>query len=604
MKIIKKILQIKFLLIAVLSKIIHRLLIENKYFLMQLISLFTLKKSKVNNYVNIISVTTRTNLQKYLSISKISDLKVVCIMDTFTYNVFKPEAKFHQLSIDNWFNEIKEIKPDILFIESAWRGKDNQWEGKINNLSQEIINIIVLCRKINIITIFWNKEDPVHFETFIDTAKYFDYIFTTDEECIERYKKKISHNNVYLLPFSFQPKLHNPIEKYSRKSTISFAGAYYWRFKKRNAVLEDFIKNLMLKYHIDIYDRNYNNPTSVHQFPREYKPFIRGTLEYNEIDKAYKGHEYSINLNSITNSSTMFSRRVFELIASNTLVISNYSYGLKLLFGDLVISTNDGRELIKIMARYDKQPNIKRKIKLLALRTVLMSHTAENRWTYIINKISAETPRKTLPHVTILNYIKSKKELENILKIFNRQSYENIDMIVMYSKGVTIDHNTYTHIKFMEDTSTDLLKSYINDKKGYISVISSNDYYGENYILDLILARKYSNANIIGKNTYYQVNKDNKLNLENSNFEYKYVNNMESNMCIIKNSKFIELDIIHDCNTLISSEYEEEILSIDAFNYCKNGNKFILDESNMKVINDLKDIDTGTGLNTLLDNDA
>ena len=599
MKISKKVLQIKFLFTAVLSKVIHRLFIVNKYFLMQFISIFSLKKRKINRYVNISSVITHTNIQKYLSISEISDLKVVCILDTFTYNLFQAEAKFHQLSIDNWFNEVDEIKPDILFVESAWRGKNDQWEGKINYLSQEMIDVLALCRKRKIITIFWNKEDPVHFEIFKDTAKYFDYIFTTEESCIKRYEKEAGHNKIYLLPFSFQPKLHNPIEKYSRKNAISFAGAYYWRFKKRNAVLEDFIKNLMLKYHIDIYDRNYNNPTSVHQFPREYKPFIRGTLEYNEIDKAYKGYEYSINLNSITDSSTMFARRVFELMASNTLVISNYSHGLKLLFGDLVISTDDGKELIKIMTKYDKKQNIKKKIKLLALRRVLMSHTAENRWNYIINKISAETPRKMLPHVTILSFIKSEKELENILKIFNTQSYKNIDIIVMYSKGVSIDYNTHIHIKFMEDTSTDLLKSYINDKKGYISVMSSNDYYGKNYILDLILAKKYSNANIIGKSTYYQVNKNNKLSLENGNFEYKYVHKMESNMCIIKNSKFIELGMIHDYSTLISSEYEEEILSIDAFNYCKNGSKFILDEKSMIIINDLTDIDTGTELNTL-----
>ena len=139
-------------------------------------------------------------------------------MDTFTYNVFEPEGNFYQLSVDSWAREIQEIRPDMLFVESAWRGKDGQWADKINYLSQEIIDIIVLCRKMNIVTVFWNKEDPVDFETFIDTAKYFDYIFTTDENCIVRYEDNVNHKNVYLLPFSFQPKLHNPIEKYSRKN--------------------------------------------------------------------------------------------------------------------------------------------------------------------------------------------------------------------------------------------------------------------------------------------------------------------------------------------------------------------------------------------------
>ena len=43
-----------------------------------------------------------------------------------------------------------------------------------------------------------------------------------------------------------------------------------------------------------------------------------------------------LNINTVTDSDTMFARRVFELMSSNTLVISNYSEEWN-CFGDNII---------------------------------------------------------------------------------------------------------------------------------------------------------------------------------------------------------------------------------------------------------------------------
>ncbi|MFP3454528.1 DUF3880 domain-containing protein, partial [Bacillus sp. SIMBA_154] len=78
--------------------------------------------------------------------------------------------------------------------------------------SQEVLGIVLWCRDHKIPTIFWNKEDPVHFETFLTTAKLFDFVFTTDIDCIHRYKAALGHDRVYLLPFAAQPLVNNPVE--------------------------------------------------------------------------------------------------------------------------------------------------------------------------------------------------------------------------------------------------------------------------------------------------------------------------------------------------------------------------------------------------------
>ena len=58
------------------------------------------------------------------------------------------------------------------------------------------------CRDAGVPTVFWNKEDPPHFEDFLDTARLFDHVFTTDAECVPAYRERLGHDRVGVLPFA------------------------------------------------------------------------------------------------------------------------------------------------------------------------------------------------------------------------------------------------------------------------------------------------------------------------------------------------------------------------------------------------------------------
>ena len=273
------------------------------------------------------------------------EIKVACVMDEFTFASYKDICTLQQLSIDQWQSELEQLQPDILFIESAWRGKNDAWNRKISQASPELLGTLEWCKERTIPTMFWNKEDPVHFGTFLNTAKRFDYVFTTDLNCIGNYKRDLGHDRVYLLPFGCNPIDHNPIEKFQRKPKACFAGSYYVRYPERIRDLDALLETFIGHSGVDIYDRNYGKEDANYAFPGKYKPLILGNLKYEDIDLAYKGYEYGINLNSVKYSPTMFARRVFELLASRTMVVSNYSQGVRLFFGDLVISSDSKSEI-------------------------------------------------------------------------------------------------------------------------------------------------------------------------------------------------------------------------------------------------------------------
>ena len=68
------------------------------------------------------------------------------------------------------------------------------------------------------------------------------------------------------------------------------------------------------EYELDIYDRFFDD-NSPNKFPAEYQRFVRGSLTYDEARSAYRMYKAVLNVNTIQDSPTMFSRRVYEVLA-------------------------------------------------------------------------------------------------------------------------------------------------------------------------------------------------------------------------------------------------------------------------------------------------
>lgn len=506
-------------------------------------------------------------------------LKVACIMDNFTYTSFSPEGSFFQLTPQCWEQELNEFKPDILFIESAWRGKDDLWGSKVGHKSLEVRGILSWCKQNHTPTVFWNKEDPVHFETFLSTAKLFDFIFTTDIDCIHRYKAALGHNNVFLLPFACQPILTNPVEVYQRKEAFCFAGAYYVRYPERTKDLEVFLQKLPKYKPLDIYDRNYDKNDPDYKFPDNYKPYIRGTLPFNKIDKAYKGYRYAINLNSIKQSQSMFARRVYELLGSNTITISNFSRGLRLMFGDLVLCSDNDSELVRRLEYIDSNFEYAEKLKLLGLRKILSEHTYHDRFNYILSKVNEEEHKYCYPSYTVVSFIRNDKDLIDTMENVFRQIHQPEKLVLVRSIDYKKNEfeNKIKQFKVLCDVECFDFSFLINRslrflaKAGsWIAAFSPSDYYGSSYLLDMALATRFSDSPVIGKVDYYEAGLDG-IVLNFSNSSYKKEVALRCRCAVLAPSMQFEnaskwISRIDDGVYTISNQQ-----AIDIFNYCLNG---------------------------------
>ncbi len=78
----------------------------------------------------------------------------------------------------------------------------------------------------------------------------------------------------------------------------------------------------------------------------------------------------------------MFARRVFELMSSNTLVLSNYSRGTDEMFGDLIVYPDKQPDRLHSLSESDVDGLRER-----ALNKVLEEHTYKHRWLQILKNI-------------------------------------------------------------------------------------------------------------------------------------------------------------------------------------------------------------------------
>lgn len=493
----------------------------------------------------------------------LKELRVAAIMDQFTLESYRPECQLLEVTPEHWKEEIETFQPELLFIESAWKGKDDLWYRKVDRSSKEMYELTSYCHDKNIPVVFWNKEDPIYTTQFMTTAALADYVFTTDIDCVQRYKTELGHDQVYHLHFAAQPEIHNPIEKYERKDKFCFAGAYYHRYPRRAEIFDKFAEVFIRTKGFDIYDRNYQNARPEHAFPERYNPYILGSLPSSQIDVAYKGYVYGINMNSVQQSQTMFARRAFEMLASNTITVGNYSRGIKNYFGDLTICTDDDKTLEKDLERYCADAETADKYRLAGLRKALSEHLYEDRLDFIVQKVFGKSIKRHLPKIAMIARYQGEEELSRLQETFRKQEYEaKILYLIGDGKKESADNMVYLTAQEARQ------RLCVNEQNvDYFACICGADYYGRNYLTDMALTLRYGNYTAIGKADYYTGQSGEPVK-KNEGKNYATVNRLAAKRAIVS-CHSLETVSLWDCSDT-GRDYEmANMFAVDSFNYCE-----------------------------------
>ena len=277
------------------------------------------------------------------------------VLDEFSRVAWSYEAPLIHLTPSNWRDQIDSHPIGLILVESAWSGPEGTWSRRIARFGDPDAELVALtseARRRGISTVFWNKEDPANFAWFAGAAALFDWVFTVDGDTIPSYRDRLGHNRVDVLPFAAQPAIHHQVPDIRRDLDIAFAGSYYAKKHAERRRQMEFLLPAAIPYGLDIWDRHAGTHDDRFLYPDHLATAVRGSLTYAETLTANHRYKIFLNVNSTSTSPTMCARRVFELLASGTPIVSGPSLAVERWFGDqvsVVRSQGEAGEAIRSM---------------------------------------------------------------------------------------------------------------------------------------------------------------------------------------------------------------------------------------------------------------
>lgn len=449
-------------------------------------------------------------------------LRLLTLLDEFSEKAIEHETHITRISLNDWKGQIQSGDFDAFLAESVWRGNGGEWNYAMSNPKSErhatLKAVLEACRKRGLPTIIWNKEDPPNFDVFKDSAILFDYIFTSDVNCVEKYKQLAGHDNVHALPFFAQPKLHNPIgKKEEDDKQVVFAGSWYAQKHQDRSALAPMLFDAASKYKFTIFNRHSEEAkdSEKYRFPEKYQKFLKPRVSYDEMLDIHKNYQVFLNVNSVTQSDTMFARRIYEVLACSTPIISTASSGLEKKFGDIVPVIHEPDQAREELSRLLEDANYRHTVGHRGYRRVMTEHTAQDRVDYIAKTCGLPHRDKSpSPKASWICATNRQHYINNIVRNYLRQSHSNMELIIVLNSDdfdkATVEEQLadVPHCRVLQLPESaylgDCLNAGIEIMEGdYFFKIDDDDLYFENYTLDMLLPFKYTSARIVGKQSVF-----------------------------------------------------------------------------------------------------
>lgn len=444
--------------------------------------------------------------------------RVGIIADPFTLSSFRYEWDQVELTPEGWADELDGL--DLVFVESAWAGNGKAWQYHLTGSSAPrpaVVELLAACRERGLPTVFWNKEDPTHFEDFLETARLCDWVFTTDQDCVPRYAARLGHERVGVLPFAVPERVCNPARptREHQPLGIAFAGTWfahkYPERREQMRLLFDAARQVASdEVAFEIYSR-FQGVDDRYEFPEPYASHVVGSLDYDRMLSAYRSYKVFLNVNTVTSSATMCARRVLEITACGTPVVSTPAPSLAGFLGEGVVQVSEPQQAREAVGRLVSDPWERARLVHLGQRRLWQEHTYGHRVDQVLDRMGLPNPAPVgLPAVSVLASTNRPGQVQHLLEQFARQADVSAELLVgthgfeatdlrERASALGIEHLTVLPL----DSSLSLgecLNALAERASGQVfSKMDDDDRYGPQYLADLLRAMHFSDAQIVGK---------------------------------------------------------------------------------------------------------
>jgi hypothetical protein len=439
-------------------------------------------------------------------------LRVAGVLDHFSHAAFQYEFTFESLRCETWREQMERFDPHLLLVESAWSGEQGSWAGRIAGFrgpSPELEQLMLWARRRGVPSVFWSKEDPPNYLRFIAAARLFDHVFTVDADSVERYERDLGHRRTGVLPFAAQPRIHHPFTALGIRDRhpVAFAGAYYrQKYAERRHQME-LLLDPARDFGLHIYSRVESRGSN--RWPRKYRNHIVGTLPYAEMVEAYKSYAVFLNVSSVVNSRTMCPRRVFELLAAATPVLTTPTRGIDELIGPNCVAQSGSEEQSRTELRrlLNSEPERARQ-RAIGLRAVLHAHTYRHRVEQILAATLGDLPLSRRG-VAVIAHLGDRPGDDDTAYVLRRwATLPGVEQVILggsdraaaWAKKATIGTNSV--VQRAEREAGWYAQALAAASTSHVAFVDPRHQYGDHFFADALRLLDSDEACAVGKARY------------------------------------------------------------------------------------------------------
>ncbi|MFW7381309.1 MAG: glycosyltransferase [Oligoflexus sp.] len=410
------------------------------------------------------------------------EFRVGIISDIYMFNFYKDVfTEVFYLSPTN-YQEVLKHNLDIIIYITCWKGiNKDEWRGtKFREEPMKALDSILEYAKVNNIkTVFQSIEDPSNFEYFLPLAKKFEFVLTTDVDCIEAYKAELGHERVFFGEYGVNPQHNNPIGcRRNIRNAAFFAGSYPKRYSERcedmGTIFDSIIDSGGELY---IADRNFGTNSKDLAYPKRFRSKVLPPVQHSILQKLHKLFRYNLNFNSIKQSPTMCAMRVYELQAQGNGIISSYAKSVFNNFPGIRIVPFK-QDMSSDFAENETWEEYR--VKMSNIREVLNSKTSYQLVSTMLENLGIDHIEKENRTIAVI----CSQRTETVIRSFELQ---------LYSKKILIEE--------AELMDWDRIKELHNVK--YFCWFSKANTYEKHYLNDMLNGFKYTDSHYITKNAYF-----------------------------------------------------------------------------------------------------
>ncbi|TMU23210.1 glycosyltransferase family 2 protein [Halomonas sp. ATBC28] len=440
-----------------------------------------------------------------------SSLTIALISGERVYWSMQQEGKIISLTEVNWQWVFKYADIDLLLIESCAETATGDWfmAQTAPDLENSIFGeMVASAKKHKIPVAYWFTLDEEYLPQYQPIIEWIDNVFCADEKAVEALEQQ-GVKATYLPP-AVQPALFTKLNQYTaekrelKRLVCDDLVDVIQSWEGRESFYQDV--QAFGGYFFDSRNQVWNTKTK----KLELKPeSLLGTLDLHSRVALFKESRTLGILKSASRTRTDMKWSAVEAAASHMTILLEAGVDVG-EFATLCLQPDNQDQFFVELIRQDKDNLYYERVAQKAWREALMNHTYSHRVSTICQQLKIEHDWVEYPSAAMVTPSYREKFLARAKDSFTRQTYPNKHWVMVFNG----EKNKYSDVKVEVDKVENSQAIYVPSElhagpcmnagfqkslTDYVFRMDDDDYYGDNYLLDMILYSRVASFDVIGK---------------------------------------------------------------------------------------------------------